>query len=223
MTFCPASFLRRIRFFTPIRPACMSADSRRPRRRGMGSRPARGRAVLHSGGGEEQDMPGEDPLMAGRAVSGGPNGFGRPAPSRRPRAPISAGAAGGARRARSAPASRSPRRSRRAGRSGDRPVGRHRRGHAARHVRRRHGRGAAVGHLADPRARPHRGRERRAAQPRRRPQRRRCSAPKRCSTCATSASSFGAATRTSRKWSARCRWSLALRSNGVPSSPSAAG
>ena len=41
------------------------------------------------------------------------------------------------------------------------PVGQHGRGHPARGLRRRHGRGAALGDLADPRARPHLRGERR--------------------------------------------------------------
>src|SRR5690348_14615357 len=42
-------------------------------RRGGRTRGAVG-AVLHSGGGEEQDMPGDNPPPAGHAVSGGDNG-----------------------------------------------------------------------------------------------------------------------------------------------------
>ena len=91
--------------------------------------------------------------------------------------------------------SRRPQRTRRARRRADRPfAGQHGRGHAARRLRRRHGRRAAVGHLADPRARPHRRGECRAARPASPTSTPRCSAPTRCSTCATSASSSGAAT-----------------------------
>ena len=51
----------------------------------------------------------------------------------------------------------------------------------------------------------------------------RCSVPTRCSTCATSASSSGAATTGSRNWSARCRSEAARRRIAAPSWPSAAG
>ena len=65
MTFRPALFLRRL---------ILHADS--GKRYGADSRSgeeggARIRAVLHSGGEKDQDMPGENPPRAGQAVSGG--------------------------------------------------------------------------------------------------------------------------------------------------------
>ena len=61
-------------------------------------------------------------------------------------------------------------------------------------LRRRHGRGAALGDLPDPRAGAHRRRESSSCAPASPISTPRCSAPMRCSTCATSASSSGPAT-----------------------------
>ncbi len=137
------------------------------------------RAVLQSGGGEEQDMPGEAPRQAGQAVSGRDSdsgiaaragGNGCRVPAAGPLEIACAGPCSGLPRLRrcSPPAS---------AHAQETPgtfalLLRHRRSDAACDVRRRHGRGTAVGDLPDPRARPHGGRECRAAQPRRRSQRR---------------------------------------------------
>ena len=137
------------------------------------------RAVLQSSGGEEQDMPGEAPRQAGQVDSGRNSDSGIAAPSGRQWMPRSAApdrfeipaqdpaldfrGFGGARRRPGACA----------GNAGAYALLlRHRRGDAACDVRRRDGRSTSVGDLPDPRACQDRGRECRAAQPRRRPQRR---------------------------------------------------